>query len=53
MYPLRDSMSGDFTRAKYGEVNKSYGAIFGEKSSELTKELLGQKGLGTADITGA
>ena len=53
LYPLRDTMSGNFTRATYGEVNSSYGPVNGAKPADLTKEVRDQKGLGTSDIFGA
>jgi hypothetical protein len=53
LYPMRDTMNGDITRAKYGEVNRSYGPVQGSKPSDLTKEVRDQKGLGTGDINGA
>lgn len=52
-YVLRDTMSGDFTRAKAGETNQSYGAILGQRPSSCCREVHGQKGMQTADINGA
>lgn len=49
-YEIRDSLIGEFTRPKYGPINKSYGFISGMRPSSLSKEVTENKGMQTSDI---
>ena len=46
-------LSGYFTRPVYGSVNKSYGAIKGQRPTSMARDVQGQKGMQTSDINGA
>lgn len=52
-YEMCDTLTGEFTRPKYGPTNKSYGIIAGMKPSELSKLVTSNKGMQTSDIQGA
>lgn len=52
-YEFRDTLTGEFTRAKYGPPNKSYGIISGSRPSVLSKEVAENKGMQATDIQGA
>ncbi len=51
-YTLRDTMTGEFTKASWGPVNNSYGVIFGNRPAQV-KNISGVRNLQTTDITGA
>ena len=53
LYEFRDTLTGEFTRPKYGPPNKSYGTIPGMQPSVLAKEVAENKGMQTSDIHGA